>query len=212
MSTTGEVPVAHIVLSADEMDRLLADRPACWQWAAFVSVVYQCTRRIDERRNVTMDQAATSLRSGREVALFVRSHLRECDELIRECDRFMRAPAFMQAFGAAGDDASADPEAIIDAALRLMGYYERHLEMAEECAVCEALDDYDDLLRDCTELLVTPVRDFGAFMKGVMSRFDEMTARAHAGDDVIVLKPVLLRTTTDAALMWSILDRVNDIR
>jgi hypothetical protein len=211
MSTTDKVPVAHIVSTADEMDRLLADRPACWPWAAFVSVVYQRMRRIEDRRKAVMDEPVTCLGSAREVALFVRSQLRECDELIRECDRFMRAPGFMSVFGAADDDDSADADGIILVALRLMDFYERHLEMVEECRDCEVPEDYDDLVADCTELLVLPVRDLGEFMKGVQVRFDEMRERAFAGEQDIVLKPVLLRTTTDEALTWSVLDRLNDI-
>jgi hypothetical protein len=211
MSTTDKVPVAHIVLTAEEMDRLLTDRPACWPWAAFVSIVYQCTRRIDERRKTAMDQPVTHLATAREVALFVRSQLRECDELIRECDRFMRAPEFMSVFGAADDDDSADADGIIRVALRLMEFYERHLEMLEECRDCEVPEEYDDLVADCAELLVLPVRDIGEFMKGVQARFDEMQERAFGGEQDIVLKPVLLRTTTREELMWSVLDRLNDV-
>jgi hypothetical protein len=210
MSTTEPVPIARIVSTQWEMLRLEQDRPACWQWAVFLSTVFHRTRMIDVRRAAAMDQPVTCLRSGREVALFVRTHLKECDELIRDCDRLLRAPEFMAAFGT-GDDDSADPSGILNAAVRLMEIYERHLEMAEDCKDCDVPERYGELMDDCTELLITPVRDFGEFMKGVTTRFEEMQDRALAGENDIVLKPVLLRTTTDAQLMWSILDRLNDI-
>lgn len=211
MSTTGEIPIAHIVATRWEMQRLLVDRPACWQWAAFVSVAYQRMAAINARREATADEPRTFLTSDREVALFVRMHLRDCDELIRDCDRFMRAPEFMGVFGSADGEDTADAEGILRVAHRLMDFYACQLELAEECRDCLVPDEHDELLRDCLELLLGPVRDFGAFMKGVLARFDEMQRRAFAGDEIIVLRPVLLRTTTDEALMWSILDRLNEI-
>lgn len=205
MSTTGEMPIADMVPTEAGIQQLLADRPACWQWALFVSVVYQRMIAINARP----EQPCTRLDTDRDVALFVRMRLRDCDELIRACDHFMRAPGFMGVFGYEETDADAD--GIVNVAHRLMAYYARHLELVEECRDCIAPEWHNELLRDCTEFLVVPVRDFGSFMKGVLTRFEEMRQRAIAGDHDIVLKPVLLRTTTDEQLTWSILDRLNEI-
>lgn len=213
MSTTGEMPIADIVPTAAGVTRLLAERPACWQWAAFVSVVYQRMRLAKRRRRqlaLEPDAVSIHLDSDREVLLFTRLRIRECDDLIRDCDRFMRAPDFMSVFGIPDDDDTADAEGIVRVANRLMDYYERHLELAEECRDCVVPERHHELLRDCTELMVVPLRDYGAFMKGVLARFDEMRHRAAAGDDDIVLAPVLLRTTVDERLVWSVLDRLND--
>lgn len=204
MSTTGEMPIADMVPTEAEIRQLLVDRPPCWPWALFVSVVYQRMVAVNARP----EQPCTRLDTDREVALFVRMRLRDCDELIRACDRFMRAPEFMGVFGYEDE---ADAEGIVTVANRLMAYYERHRELAQECSDCIAPQRHDELLRECTEFLVVPMRDFGAFMKGVLTRFEEMRQRAMAGDDDIVLRPVLMRTTTDEQLAWSILDRLNDM-
>jgi len=56
-----------------------------------------------------------------------------------------------------------------------------------------------------------PVRDFGNFIDDVLVRFEELRVSVARGDDDVWLDPVLLRTTTDDHLIWSILDRLNAI-
>jgi hypothetical protein len=45
----------------------------------------------------------------------------------------------------------------------------------------------------------------------VLVRFEELRVNVARGHDDVWLEPVLLRTTTDDRLIWSILDRLNDI-
>lgn len=215
MSTTGEVPIADIVPTADEVTRLLAERPDCWQWAAFASVLFQRWAAVEERRvRVALghrDRPSARLRTDRECALFVRMRIRDCDELVRDCDAFMRAPGFMDVFGDPSDESTVDGDGVLRVAHRLADYYERHIELAEESRDCVVPDRHLELLRNCTALLSAPLRDFGDFINDVLERFDEMRRRAVAGDHVIVLKPVLMRTTTEERLVWAILDRLSDI-
>ena len=214
MSTTGEMPIADIVPTAAEVDRLLTERPDCWQWAAFASVVFQRWAAVEERRvRVVLGHRgvpSARLRTDRDVILFARMRIRDCDDLVRHCDGFMRAPGFMGVFGDPGDDGTADARGIVRIAHRLGDYYERHLALAEECRDCVVPDRHLELLSDCAKLLAVPLRDFGDFINDVLERFDEMRRRAVAGDHDIILKPVLMRTTNDERLMWSVLDRLND--
>ena len=143
--------------------------------------------------------------------LFARMRLRDCDDLVRECDGFIRAPGFMGVFGSRADDSTVDAAGVLRVAHRLADYYERHLELAEESRDCVVPDRHLELIRDCTALLAAPLSDFGDFINDVLERFDEMRRRVVAGDRDVVLKPVLLRTTTDERLVWSILDRLNAV-
>jgi len=151
------------------------------------------------------------LRINREVALFVAERLRACDDLVKEVDAFMRAPTFMEVFGDPADESTADANGIMRIAHRLMDYYDRFLELAEECRDCSVPSQYAELLRDCSRFMNLPVRDFGNFIDDVLVRFEELRVSVARGDDDVWLDPVLLRTTTDDHLIWSILDRLNEI-
>jgi hypothetical protein len=123
----------------------------------------------------------------------------------------MRAPTFMGVFGDPSDESTAEADGIVRTAHRLMDYYDRLLELAEQCRDCSVPTRYADLLRDCARLMNTPLRDFGDFIDGVLVRFEELRANVARGHDDVWLEPVLLRTTTDDHLIWSILDRLNDV-
>jgi hypothetical protein len=56
-----------------------------------------------------------------------------------------------------------------------------------------------------------PLRDFGDFIDDVLVRFEELRVNVARGHDDVWLEPVLLRTTTDDHLIWSILDGLNEI-
>jgi hypothetical protein len=194
---------------------MLDQKPSCWRFAAFASILFQRWAAVEERRvRLVLGYRADPsrrLRINREVALFVAEQLRACDDLVKEVDAFMRAPTFMEVFGDPADESTADANGIMRIAHRLMDYYDRFLELAEECRDCSVPSQYAELLRDCSRFMNLPVRDFGNFIDDVLVRFEELRVSVARGDDDVWLDPVLLRTTTDDHLIWSILDRLNEI-
>jgi hypothetical protein len=212
---TNEVPTANIVYTPEAIAALLDERLNCWQWAAFASVVFQRMAAVEEwRLDLVLGSPAPPsrrLHSGRAVAQFVTRHVRAADDLVKDVGSCMAAPSFMGVFGDADDDRTADAEGIVRVAHELMDFYDRFLELAEECRRCSVPDQYASLLRDCTHFMTVPLRDFGHFINDVLERFEEMRLRVAAGQVDVQLDPVLLRTTTDDRLIWSILDRLQEL-
>lgn len=215
MRRRDEVPTANIVPTLEALSQMLDQKPSCWRFAAFASILFQRWAAVEERRvRLVLGYRADPsrrLRINREVALFVAERLRACDDLVKEVDAFMRAPTFMEVFGDPADESTADANGIMRIAHRLMDYYDRFLELAEECRDCSVPSQYAELLRDCSRFMNLPVRDFGNFIDDVLVRFEELRVSVARGDDDVWLDPVLLRTTTDDHLIWSILDRLNEI-
>jgi hypothetical protein len=215
MRRRDEVPTANIVPTLEALGQMLDQKPSCWRFAAFASILFQRWAAVEERRvRLVLGYRADPsrrLRFNREVALFVAEQLRACDDLVKEVDAFIRAPTFMEVFGDPADESTADADGIVRIAHRLADYYDRFLELAEACRDCSVPSQYAELLRDCSRFMNLPVRDFGHFIDDVLVRFEELRVSVARGDDDVWLDPVLLRTTTDDHLIWSILDRLNEI-
>jgi hypothetical protein len=215
MRRRDEVPTANIVPTLEALSQMLEKKPSCWRFAAFASILFQRWATVEERRvRVVLGYHADPSRrlcTNREVALFAAEQLRACDDLVKDLDVFMRAPTFMGVFGDPADESTADANGIVRIAHRLMDYYDRFLELAEECRDCSAPSRYAELLGDCARFVNLPLRDFGDFVDDVLVRFEELRANVARGNDDVWLEPVLLRTTTEDHLIWSILDRLNEI-
>jgi hypothetical protein len=215
MRSSDEVPTANIVPTPAALAQMLNEKRSCWRFATFASILFQRWATVEERRvRVVLGYRADPSRqpnTSSEVALVVLEYLRASDDLVKEVDAFMRAPTFMGVFGDPSDESTADADGIVRTAHRLMDYYDRFLELAEQCRDCSVPTRYAELLRDCALLVNVPLRDFGAFVDDVLVRFEELRVNVARGHDDVWLEPVLLRTTTDDHLIWSILDRLNEI-
>ena len=215
MRTTGPVSAAIIVPTPELLNKMLQEKPACWTWAAFASVVFQRWAAVEERKVIQVvgspAQPTGQHQSGPEIAHFVAQHMRAVDDLIAEVGVFLRAPAFKGAFGTTDDENAADAEGIVRAANRLGDYYERLLELAEECRSYSVPEQYAELIRDCTRFVNQSLQDFGGFVNDVLERLEDLQKRVMLGQHYIRLDPVPLRTTTDNRLVWSIMDRLQTI-
>jgi hypothetical protein len=149
------------------------------------------------------------LSTGPDVAEFVTRHMRAVDDIIAEVTVFLSSPAFAGAFGAAGEN-TADAEGIVRAANRLGDYYERFLEIAEDCRSHSVPEQYAELVADCVRFVNRPLQDFGHFLDDVLERLEEQQKRVMLGKEVH-FDPIELHPTTDDRLIWSILDRLQAI-
>jgi hypothetical protein len=215
MRRTGAVSVAVIVPTPELLKQMLHEKPACWTWAAFASVVFQRWAAVEERKVVQVlgspVRPTGRLHTGPEVAQFVTQHMRAVDDLIVEVGAFLRTPAFTEVFGVPDDEGTADAEGIVRAANQLGDYYERLLTVAEECRRYSLPEQYAELVRDCTRFMNQPLQDFGGFVNDVLERLEELQKRAILGEPYSWLGPVPLRTITDDRLLWSIMDRLQTI-
>jgi hypothetical protein len=215
MRRTAAVSVAVIVPTPELLKQMLQERPACWTWAAFASVVFQRWAAVEERKVIQVIGSPVRptgrLQTGTEVAQFVARHMRAVDDIIEAVGAFLKMPAFTEAFGGRDDEDTADAEGIVRAAHQLGDYYERLLAVAEECRRYSVPDRYEELVRDCTRFMNQPLQDFGGFVNDVLERLEEVQKRAMLGQPYLWLGPVPLRTVTDDRLLWSIMDRLQTI-
>jgi len=213
MRRSSAVSVAVIVPTPELLKQMLDEKPACWTWAAFASVVFQRwaaleVRKVDQMLGSPV-QSTGRLQTGPQVAQFVTRQMRAVDDIVAEVTRFLGSTAFAGAFGAPGEN-TADPEGIVRAANHLGDCYERLLEIAEDCRSRSVPEQYAELVGDCTRFANRPLQDFGRFVDGVLERLEEQQRRVMLNQGVM-FEPVELRTTTDDRLMWSILDRLQAI-
>ncbi len=121
-------------------------------------------------------QSTGRLRTGPEVAHFVTRQMRAVDDIIAEVTLFLSSPAFAEAFGDP-DENSADAEGIVRAANHLSDYYQRLLELAEDCRSHSVPEQYAQLVGDCTRFLNQALQDFGRFVDDVLERLEEQQRR-----------------------------------
>lgn len=215
MRRTGTVSVAVVVPTPELLGQMLRERPACWTWAAFASVLFQRWAALEQRK---VDQVLASratptgrLDTGPEVAEFVRGRLRAVDELVTEVGVFLKSPAFAAVFGAGGVEKAADAHGIVRAGNHLADYYERLLELAEDCRMHAVPEQYTDLVGDCTRFVNQHLQDFARFVDDVLERLEELQKRVMLGERRIRFETLPLRIVTDHRLVWSILDRLQTI-
>lgn len=215
MKKFGAVSVAVVVPTPQLLTQLLREKPPCWTWAAFASVLFQRWAAVEVRK---VDQVfgspvqpTSSLGTGPEVARFIGRQMRAVDDVVAEATAALRAPAFLSAFGARGDEATADADGILRAAHRLGDHYERLLELAEETRSYSVPDEYAELVGDSTRFMNQHLQDFARFVNDVLERLEELQGRVMLGHSLTAMEPVTLRTTTDDSLVWSILDRLQAI-
>lgn len=215
MERTFAVSAAVLVPTPDLVDQMVCEKPACWTWAAFASVVFQRWAAVEERKvHQVLGTPADmfgQLLTARETAQFVAGQVREADDVVAEIGRFLRSPAFTEIFGANDDESTADSEAIIRAGHQLGDYYERLLELAEECRKYSVPEQYADLAADCIQFMNQPLQDFGGFVNDVLERLEVLQKRVLLGRPYFHLGPIALPTACDDRLVWSILDRLQSI-
>jgi hypothetical protein len=87
MRSSDEVPTANIVPTSAALTQMLNEKPACWRFAAFASVLFQRWAAVEERRvRVVLGYRAGPsqlLGTSSEVALVVLEYLRASDDSSR---------------------------------------------------------------------------------------------------------------------------------
>lgn len=208
--------VADVVPTPELLDQMLREKPPCWPWAVFASVLFQHwaaleARKVSQVLGAPAGPPTGRLETGAEVAAFVAHHVRAVDEILREADALLRSPTFPAVFGVPDDESTADAAGIVGVGRRLSGYYERLLELAEDCRRYAVADDDAPLLADCLRFVNQPLRDFCGFINDVLERLEHEQKRVVSGRRARAFAPLPLPVTTDDALVWSILDRLQTV-
>ena len=200
-----EIPVAEVVYTQAELDSMIANKPQCWRYAAFVSVLVQrraavAARLRDARLGFAQPSGETASTSY-VVAHFFTDRMAELSEIVGQVDDFMLTPAFSEVFGDPHDGDSADSDGIIHTANRLMDYHDRLLALSERCRSVTVPHRYAELQRDAGLLMVIPLEGYHTFIEDFIGRIAEMhdVARYAPGD--VQLDPVVFSITDDDELI-----------
>ncbi len=206
------VPIAELAQSADELTQLLAGKPPGWRWSAFASVLVQRRAAVRSRiRDVRLGYATPNgwgAGSGAEVAHFVAARMDELMKLGGQMEAFMQTPAFMEVFGQRGDESTADAEGILQVANRLMDYHERFLVLAERCRDFDAPTNHSGLIRDCCELMNSPLEGYDTFIDDFAEFVVRMPELMRYGRGTVEAEPISLHMTVDDQLGKRIIRQV----
>jgi len=200
-----DIEVADVVYTQAGLDAMLKQKPQCWRYAAFVSVLVQrraaVGARLRDARLGFAEPSGETASTGYVVAHFFTDRMGELSEIVEQVDDFMLTPAFSEVFGDPHDGDSADADGIIHTANRLMDYHDRLLALAERCRGVTVAHRYAELQRDAGLLMVIPLEGYTTFIDDFVGRISEMhdVARYAPGD--VQLDPVVLSITDDGELI-----------
>jgi uncharacterized membrane protein len=199
------VEIAVLANTADELRKLLKDKPPGWRWATFASVLWQRRAAVRSRvRDVRLGYATPlggRAGSGAEVAYIVTASMDELVKLVSQTESFMLTPAFMEVFGQRGDESTADAEGIVQVANRLMDYHERFLTLAERCRDVDSPSHYSGLMHDCCQLMNIPLEGYNSFIDDLAEFLRRMPDMMRYGGGPIEAEPISLHMSVDDGLM-----------
>jgi hypothetical protein len=197
--------VAAVAYTAEDLAKLLKDKPPCWRWAAFASVLVQrrapLRARLHDSALGFTTPAGVRLHSGAEVKYFVTERMDELSQLVEQVENFMLAPAFVGMFGDPDDESTADADGILHIANRLMDYLEQFLELSELCRGVSAPGQYADLMRDCARLADVPIDGYRTFIDEFPVRVGEMAELFRYAKGTVEVDPVVLHMDVDDQLL-----------
>jgi hypothetical protein len=204
-----------MVPTPELLKQMLQERPPCWTWAAFASVLFQRWAVLEARKVAqvlgSQAQSTGAPKTGADVAQVIAQRIRDIDDVVRKVGDYVKAPAFAAAFGASGDERDADAVGVIQAANDLGDHYEQLLRLAEECRSYSVPSQYAELAQDCTRFANQPLQEFGGFVNDVLEFLEDQQKRVMLHQELIPADQLQIWTTTDDRLIWSILDRIHAI-
>lgn len=195
-----------------ELTRLLAEKTPGWRWAAFVSVLVQRRATVQPRlldcQLGYASQTGERAWNGAEVAGFVTQWMAELTRLVGQLENFMLAPAFMEVFGSAADESTADADGIVHVANRLMDYHDRFLTLAERCRDFQAPAQYSSLMQDCSRLMNSPLDGYRVFIDDLVELVAEMPQLLRHARGPVEADTILLHMDVDDQLVKRITKQV----
>ncbi|TFV61541.1 hypothetical protein E4P42_01200 [Mycobacterium sp. PS03-16] len=204
--------VATVASTPADLQRLVTEKPPCWRWAAFASVLVQRRRPLMARLRDSalgfMTATGPHLCSGRAVGHFVVDRMDDMMRLAEEVESFLSAPAFAATFDYRGEDESVvDADAVLQVANRLMDYHDRFLGVSEMCRGATTSGPYADVIRDCARLADMPLQSYGAFIDEFVERVGEMPEMMRHARGTVKADPVILDFDIDDRLIDRIVRR-----
>ena len=184
--------VAQVATTKEALAQLMADKPAAWPWAVFASVLVQRRNAVQGRLRSVASGYQPDPRilpiSGQAYALRAHEAMKRIIDLVAQLEQFMLSPAFNGAFGEPGRDASADADAIVNVANRLMDYHEAFLAQAETCVQTPVELDALQFVQDAGAITMLPLVGYEDFIVTMCARIGEAQELLPYGDADTVMQ------------------------
>lgn len=169
--------IAQVATTKEALARLIADKPPAWPWAVFASVLVQRRNAVGDRlrRCASGYQPRPGLDplSGRAYSQTAIGSLNAVGDLVAQVEQFVLSPAFKGAFGDAGDQSSADADAIAAVANSLMDYHGSFLTQAEACLQTPVRSEALTLVQDMGAFTLIPLLSYERFIRTMCARIGE---------------------------------------
>lgn len=184
--------VAQVATTEEALSHLTVDKPAAWPWAVFASVLVQRRNALQARlRSVAsgyqprrgampLSGPAYSQTAHRTMTLII--------DILAQIESLMLSPAFQGAFGEVGVDGTADAEAIIDIANRLMDHHEALLVQAETCVQTPVEHEALTFVQDAGAIALLPLLGYEQFIVTMCARIGEAQELLPYGDGHTVMQ------------------------
>lgn len=202
--TDDDSPVAAVAYTADGLATLIAERPACWRYAVFVSVLVQRRAKLQSRlRDQELGYAPrhnTRIHTGFTLAQYLIDLLEQLSAQVSQIEELMLSPGFTRMFGDPTDDDSADADAIVHAANRLMDIHECLLGLAERCRGVDTRSEHAPLVRDCARVFDAPLDGYRVFIDDFVERVAAMPEMLRYARGLIEMDPIMLHISDDDRL------------
>ncbi len=170
--------VAKVATTPDELARMIADKPVAWPWAVFTSVLVQRRNAVQMRLRMVASgyqpHPGIAQIGGQSYSQIAYRSLNDVTDLVAQGEQFMLSPAFKGAFGDAGAaDSTADPDAIVAVAHRLMDYHDAFLAQAEGCLQTPVEREILAFVQDMGAFALCPLIGYQKFIPTMCARIAE---------------------------------------
>ncbi|NDJ87652.1 hypothetical protein [Mycolicibacter kumamotonensis] len=200
-----EPRIAAVAYTPEGLDALLAERPACWRYAVFVSVLVQrygvLQARLRDQQLGYAPHRGPRIHTDFQLGQHLFELLDQMSTLVSQVEELMLSPSFTRMFGDPTDETTADAEAIMHAAHRLMDLHERLLSLAERCRGVNAPGEHADIVRDCARVLDVPLEGYRRFIDEFVVRVGELPDVLPYARGTIAMDPVMLEMADDDGVL-----------
>jgi hypothetical protein len=209
-----DVQPAGVVHTDAELQGMLREKPPCWQYAAFASILVQ--RRAAVQTRLHDARMGFGVRSGEvtrtdvETAMYFLNRFDDFASFTGDVTDFMLSPGFRGALGPDGQ--SDDPAEIVHAAHRFMDFHDRAIGIAERWRAVTVPASARDLQREFSALPLSALEGFQTFIGELVDRVAEMAEVARYATGSVLLDPVVLAFGDIDELLSGISTRLAQIR
>jgi hypothetical protein len=203
--------LARVAATAEQLERLVTDKPPLWRWAVFTSVLLQRRNAVQPRLRKCASGYQPGLGlplEGQQYSVLAWQAMNDIADLVKQMEQFMLSPAFTGAFGAPGDEQDADADSIVHNANRLMDYHEDFLREAERCLQTPVETDAIEFAQDTGAFAMCPLVGYDQFIITMCNRVAEGRELLPYAHGTVQLDPANLAIDLPDGLMEQIMQHI----